>query len=70
MKVLSLLVRVRSMSSIPAMGLPERQLKDVWLGLLYTGGRVGCVGRTEKSFAGVREVGWRRDAGWIDVLFS
>ncbi len=52
------------------MGLPERQLKDVWLGLLYTGGRVGCVGRTAKSLAGVREVGWRRDAGWIDVLFS
>lgn len=34
------------------MGLPERQLKEVWVGLLYTGGRVGCAGRTEKALAG------------------
>ena len=57
MKVRSLLVRVRSMSSIPAVGLPERQLNDVWLGLLYTGGRIGCAARSERCFAAAWEAG-------------
>ena len=37
MKVLSRRVRERSSSSMPAIGRPDRQLKDVWVPLLYTG---------------------------------
>lgn len=70
MKVLSLRVRVRSMSSMPAMGRPERQLKEVWLGLLYTGGRICGAGRIEKFLASFWEVDSRRNAGWIEVLIS
>lgn len=52
------------------MGRPERQLNEVWLGLLYTGGRICGAGRTEKFLASFWEVGSRRVAGPIEVLVS
>ena len=37
MNVLSRRVRDRSISNIPAIGRPDRQLNDVWTPLLYIG---------------------------------
>ena len=44
MNVLSRLVRDRSISNIPAMGRPDRQLKEVAVPLLYAGfgSRANC----------------------------